>query len=232
MAPAFVTPALPSTRTSFLGCSNLTVSSTHGHVTLHCARPRTSLRMIGDLPEGSENETSGTEEIIDVIQPSIIEPTKATAATTSNESMDNVDDVLKGLPSGITGGNPSSGEYTLENINDDDMADVKVLEQCKPPQFYVNAKAIAEVRSKFKIHETDSGSPEFQIATLTARIEYLTKHLKKNPKDHASTRGLLKMVATRTKLLKYLRRESQERFHKIIEGLNIRISQQLRQLGE
>lgn len=112
----------------------------------------------------------------------------------------------------------------------DDGDDVVVLEELKPPQFYLNAQAISEARLKFKRHETDTGSPEYQIASLTTRIAYLTDHLKKNPKDHASTRGLLQMVAKRTKLLKFLKRTSTDRFHNIIEGLNIRISQQLRNL--
>lgn len=120
------------------------------------------------------------------------------------------------------------GEQGEETAVLDDNGEV--VEPCAPPQYVLNAEAIAEARQKFKTHETDSGSPEFQIATLSTRISYLTTHLKANPKDHSSTRGLLKMVSTRRKLLKYLKREDEQRFNNIISGLNIRVSQQLRQL--
>lgn len=101
---------------------------------------------------------------------------------------------------------------------------------CDPPQPVINARAISEAQQKFKIHETDSGSPEFQIATLSTRITYLTEHLKSNPKDYSSTRGLVKMVSTRRRLLKFLKSEDPQRFTDIIAGLNIRISQQLREI--
>lgn len=101
---------------------------------------------------------------------------------------------------------------------------------CEPPQHVLNGQAIKEAQGKFKRHETDSGSPEFQIATLTTRINYLTTHLKNNPKDFSTTRGLLKMVSTRRRLLKYVKKEDPKRFTDIIEGMNIRVSQQLRDI--
>lgn len=104
------------------------------------------------------------------------------------------------------------------------------FEMCEPPKHVLNDRLIKEAQQKFKLHETDSGSPEFQIATLTTRITYLTDHLKNNSKDFSSTRGLIKMVATRRRLLKFLKREDPKRFTDIIEGLNIRVSQQLRDL--
>lgn len=104
------------------------------------------------------------------------------------------------------------------------------FEPCAPPQPVLNARAVSEAQQKFKLHETDSGSPEFQIATLTTRIAYLTTHLKENPKDNSSTRGLLKMVSTRRRLLKYVKRQDEKRFDDIISRLKIRVSQQLREL--
>lgn len=101
---------------------------------------------------------------------------------------------------------------------------------CTPPQPFLNAQAIAEARERFRLHETDSGSPEYQIATLTKRITYLTNHLKQNPKDFSSTRGLLKMVATRRRLLKYVKRQDPARFDAIVKGLEIRISATIRAL--
>ncbi len=73
-----------------------------------------------------------------------------------------------------------------------------------------------------RLHETDTGSPEVQIAILTARINELTEHLKKNPHDHHSRRGLLKMVGNRRNLLNYLIKTDITRYRAIIEKLNIR----------
>ena len=68
----------------------------------------------------------------------------------------------------------------------------------------------------------DTGSPEVQIAVLTARIQELTDHLKSNPKDHHSRRGLLKMVGQRRGLLDYLKKIDIERYRSLIERLGIR----------
>ena len=68
----------------------------------------------------------------------------------------------------------------------------------------------------------DTGSPEVQVAVLTARIQELTEHLKNNPKDHHSRRGLLKMVGQRRGLLAYLRDKDIERYRTLIERLGLR----------
>ena len=73
-----------------------------------------------------------------------------------------------------------------------------------------------------RTHETDTGSPEVQIALLTARINHLNEHLKVNQKDHHSRRGLLKMVGTRRGLLNYLKEKDIERYRAIIAALNLR----------
>jgi len=70
--------------------------------------------------------------------------------------------------------------------------------------------------------EGDTGSPEVQVAVLTARIQELTEHLKENPKDHHSRRGLLKMVGKRRNLLGYLKRIDIERYRSLIERLGLR----------
>lgn len=72
------------------------------------------------------------------------------------------------------------------------------------------------------VHEGDTGSPEVQIALLTARITYLTEHLKEHKKDHHSRRGLLKMVGHRRRLLSYLYKNDIERYRAIIAKLNLR----------
>lgn len=73
-----------------------------------------------------------------------------------------------------------------------------------------------------RIHETDTGSPEVQIAVLTARIQKLTEHLKEHKKDHHSTRGLLKMVGHRRNLLNYLMKKDITRYRAILEKLSLR----------
>jgi len=74
----------------------------------------------------------------------------------------------------------------------------------------------------FEIHESDTGSPEVQIAILTRRINDLTEHLKTHRKDHASRRGLLKMVGTRSALLKYVSTKDVKRYQEIISRLGLR----------
>lgn len=74
----------------------------------------------------------------------------------------------------------------------------------------------------YKMHETDTGSPEVQIAILTERINQLNEHLKVNKKDHHSRRGLLKMVGKRRGLLNYLKDKDIERYRKLIGQLGLR----------
>lgn len=73
-----------------------------------------------------------------------------------------------------------------------------------------------------KLHESDTGSPEVQIAILTERINHLTDHLKTHKKDHHSRRGLLKMVGKRRGLLNYLMKKDIERYRSLIDKLNLR----------
>ena len=73
-----------------------------------------------------------------------------------------------------------------------------------------------------RTHETDTGSPEVQIAILTARIKELNEHLKTHPKDNHSRRGLLQMVGNRRSLLDYLQRKDVMRYRALIEKLDIR----------
>ncbi len=75
-----------------------------------------------------------------------------------------------------------------------------------------------------KIHEKDTGSPEVQIAVLSAQIDALAKHLKKNHKDNHSRRGLLKMVADRRKLLAYLQKKDEKRYNSLVKKLELKKS--------
>ena len=79
-----------------------------------------------------------------------------------------------------------------------------------------------EIIETYKRDEKDTGSPEVQIAILTAKIKYLTEHLKEHKKDHHSRRGLLKLVGQRRNMLDYLRRKDIERYRSILEKLNLR----------
>ena len=80
----------------------------------------------------------------------------------------------------------------------------------------------SEIVAKFKRAEGDTGSPEVQVALLTARINHLTDHFKVHTKDHHSRRGLLRMVSRRRKLLDYLKRTDLNAYRALIEALNLR----------
>ncbi len=75
---------------------------------------------------------------------------------------------------------------------------------------------------KFKLHETDTGSPEIQIALLTQRIGHLNEHFKVHRKDHHSRRGLLKLVGQRRRLLNYLKNKDVRRYRATIKTLGLR----------
>jgi small subunit ribosomal protein S15 len=74
----------------------------------------------------------------------------------------------------------------------------------------------------YQLHEKDTGSPEVQIALLSARIEYLTEHFKAHKKDHHSRRGLLKLVGQRRRLLDYVKNKDVERYRAVIQRLGLR----------
>ncbi len=79
-----------------------------------------------------------------------------------------------------------------------------------------------ETINRFKLHESDTGSPEVQIALLTDRIVHLTEHLKIHNKDHHSRRGLLVMVGKRRRLLNYVKNKDIHRYRSIIKELGLR----------
>jgi len=79
-----------------------------------------------------------------------------------------------------------------------------------------------ELVEQFRLHPTDTGSPEVQIALLSERIDYLTEHFQTHVKDHHSRRGLLKLVGQRRRLLDYLKRYDGERYKGMIDRLGLR----------
>ena len=86
----------------------------------------------------------------------------------------------------------------------------------------ISSEKKAEIVAKYGKDAKDTGSPEVQIAILSARIAELTEHFKQNPKDHHSRRGLLKMVGQRRGLLAYLKKVDIERYRALIEKLGLR----------
>ncbi|MDR3253361.1 MAG: 30S ribosomal protein S15 [Endomicrobium sp.] len=79
-----------------------------------------------------------------------------------------------------------------------------------------------EIVEKFKIHATDTGSPEVQVALLTTRIKYLSEHFQKSPKDFASRVGFLKMIGQRRRLLDYIKKHNKNNYSSLIKKLDIR----------
>lgn len=79
-----------------------------------------------------------------------------------------------------------------------------------------------ELIEQYKLHESDTGSPEVQIGLLTHRIQYLTEHLKAHKKDHHSRRGLLMLVGRRRRLLNYVRSKDVQRYRTILDTLGLR----------
>lgn len=86
----------------------------------------------------------------------------------------------------------------------------------------MDAQAKQQVIEDYRVHESDTGSPEVQVALLTTRIVELTEHFKVHKLDHHSRRGLLKLVGQRRRLLDYLKRKDLKRYQKTIERLGIR----------
>jgi small subunit ribosomal protein S15 len=100
------------------------------------------------------------------------------------------------------------------------------MNQCKDQRRIWKVVFTAENKKqlidKFKLHDTDTGSPEVQIGLLTHRISYLTDHLKIHKKDHHSRRGLLMLVGRRRRLLNYVKKNDVKRYRSIIETLGLR----------
>ncbi len=87
----------------------------------------------------------------------------------------------------------------------------------------LSKKQKQNIIQKFKTHDADTGSPQVQIAILTAEVKELTTHLRMHKKDFSSRRGLVKKVTERRRLLKYLEREDRKAFEKLVETLKLRV---------
>ncbi len=96
----------------------------------------------------------------------------------------------------------------------------------------LDKKTKEKIIKKFRTHETDTGSSQVQIAILSEEIKELTEHLKKHKHDFSSRRGLLKKVAERRKLLKYLRKDNLEQFNDLAKKLKLKIAQKIEEEEE
>ena len=86
----------------------------------------------------------------------------------------------------------------------------------------LNKDRKTNIIGSYRTHDSDTGSPEVQVALLSERISYLTEHFKAHAKDHHSRRGLLKLVGQRRRLLDYLKRKDTDRYAELIRRLGIR----------
>lgn len=91
----------------------------------------------------------------------------------------------------------------------------------------LDKKVKERIIKKFRVHDTDTGSSQVQIAILTEEIKELTEHLKQHKHDYSSRRGLLKKVGERRKLLKYLQKENEVQFRELAEKLKLKIATKL-----
>lgn len=91
----------------------------------------------------------------------------------------------------------------------------------------LDKKIKEKIIKKFRVHDTDTGSTQVQIAILTEEIKELTEHLKQHKHDYSSRRGLLKKVGERRKLLKYLQKENETQFKELAEKLKLKIANKL-----
>ena len=97
----------------------------------------------------------------------------------------------------------------------------------------LDRKRKEKIIEKYKVHASDTGSPQVQIAILTEEIKELTKHLKSHKKDFSSRRGLLKKVAERRRLLSYLRREDDKSYGELVKDLKLKVVEpQAEQVGK
>ena len=119
-----------------------------------------------------------------------------------------------------TDNEPTPEDFIFSAGDLDDQEDDAVEDSI--PTRFLSAQRIQELRVKHRRHETDTGSPEYQVAGMTERINHLTNHLKEHPKDFSTRRGLVALVNKRRRLLNYLYKEDEKRYVEIVGALGIR----------
>jgi len=118
---------------------------------------------------------------------------------------------------------PPDEDYIV-NVGDMDEDDEEagIEDDGEPPAWAASQERMDALREKYRRHEKDTGSPEYQVAGMTERISYLTKHLQQHPKDFSTRRGLVALVNKRRRLLNYLHSEDENRYAEIVNSLGIR----------
>ncbi len=119
---------------------------------------------------------------------------------------------------------PPAEDYLVAvgELEGEDSDEAGVEDDGKPPEWYASRLRMDEMRLKYRRHETDTGSPEFQVAGMSERINYLTGHMKSHPKDFSTRRGLVALVNKRRRLLNYLFQEDVKRYYEIVNALGVR----------
>jgi len=133
------------------------------------------------------------------------------SCTSLGVSLSAVDDVTE------TADEPADFLFSESEMEDEESGEEDVT-----PARFISAARIQELRVAHRRHETDTGSPEYQVAGITERISHLTNHLKEHPKDFSTRRGLVALVNKRRRLLNYLFREDEQRYVDIVKALGIR----------
>ncbi|CAJ1955109.1 unnamed protein product [Cylindrotheca closterium] len=118
---------------------------------------------------------------------------------------------------------PPADDYIV-NVGDldEDDEEAGIEDDGEPPAWAASQQRMNELREKYRRHDKDTGSPEYQVAGMTERISYLTKHLQQHPKDFSTRRGLVALVNKRRRLLNYLSGEDEKRYVEIVSSLGIR----------
>lgn len=119
---------------------------------------------------------------------------------------------------------PPADDYivTVGELEGEDDEDAGTEDDGEVPVWAASQERVDELRAQYRRHEGDTGSPEYQVAGMTERISYLTKHLQENPKDYSTRRGLVALVNKRRRLLNYLVKEDEQRYAEIVSSLGIR----------
>lgn len=119
---------------------------------------------------------------------------------------------------------PSADDYIVNvgELEQDDADLVGTEDDGMPPAWAESRERAQQLREKFRRSDKDTGSPEYQIAGMTERIAYLTKHMQSNPKDFSTRRGLVALVNKRRRLLNYLNSEDKARYEEMVSSLGIR----------
>jgi len=149
----------------------------------------------------------------------------ATAEPAADEASERMADFTEDLLDALAADDTPLTDMDMQSQSFVKNADADALD---PLPSYVNSMSVDEIRAKYQMHPADTGSSQVQIAVLSARIAYMTKHMQENKKDYASLRGLTAMVTRRRKLLEYLLREDLDEFKRLTSELGIRTTQLLK----